>query len=49
LIGHTSKLEAMKMEHTIRSGADGVVQEIYFTAGEQVIAEAQLLRIKAID
>jgi geranyl-CoA carboxylase alpha subunit len=39
------KLEAMKMEHTIRSGADGVVQEIYFTAGEQVIAEAQLLRI----
>lgn len=39
------KLEAMKMEHTIRSGADGVVQEIYFTAGEQVTAEAQLLRI----
>ncbi|MCA9981646.1 MAG: hypothetical protein KDD89_12455, partial [Anaerolineales bacterium] len=41
------KLEAMKMEHTIRSGADGVVREIYFTAGEQVTAEAQLLRIES--
>ena len=40
------KLEAMKMEHTIRSGADGVVAEIYFAAGEQVTAEAQLLRIE---
>lgn len=42
------KLEAMKMEHTIRSGADGVVAEIYFAAGEQVTAEAQLLRIETV-
>jgi len=30
------KLEAMKMEHTIRAGAGGVVEAIYFAAGDQV-------------
>ncbi len=29
-------LEAMKMEHTISAPADGVVQEFYFAAGDQV-------------
>jgi acetyl/propionyl-CoA carboxylase alpha subunit len=41
------KLEAMKMEHTIRTAADGVVEEIYFAAGDTVEADAQLLKIKA--
>ena len=39
------KLEAMKMEHTIRSGADGVVAAIFYQQGEQVEAAAQLLQI----
>lgn len=39
------KLEAMKMEHTIRSAAAGVVTAIYFAAGEQVEADAHLLEI----
>ncbi|WP_431021479.1 acetyl-CoA carboxylase biotin carboxyl carrier protein subunit [Chromobacterium phragmitis] len=29
-------LEAMKMEHTITAPGDGVVQDFYFSAGEQV-------------
>ena len=40
------KLEAMKMEHTIRAAADGVVEAIYFAAGEKVEAEAQLVRMR---
>ena len=39
------KLEAMKMEHTIRTAADGVVEAIYFAAGDMVEADAQLIRI----
>lgn len=39
------KLEAMKMEHTIRAAADGVVEAIYYTAGDRVDADAQLLKI----
>ncbi len=39
------KLEAMKMEHTIRSAAPGIVAEIYFEVGESVTADAQLLQI----
>lgn len=42
------KLEAMKMEHTIRSAAEGTVKAIYFTAGDQVTAEAQLLVIESL-
>ena len=39
------KLEAMKMEHTVRSAADGVVEVIYFDVGEQVVADAQLVKV----
>jgi acetyl/propionyl-CoA carboxylase alpha subunit len=39
------KLEAMKMEHTIRTAAAGVVEAIYFSAGDQVGADELLLRI----
>lgn len=39
------KLEAMKMEHTIRTAAAGVVEAIYYQAGDTVEAEAQLLQI----
>lgn len=38
------KLEAMKMEHTICAASDGVVEAIYFRAGDQVVADAQLLK-----
>ncbi len=43
------KLEAMKMEHTIRSAGDGVVTEIYFAVGDAVEADAQLLQIQSGD
>jgi 3-methylcrotonyl-CoA carboxylase alpha subunit len=36
-------LEAMKMEHTIAAPADGVVKEIHFAAGEQVLEGAVLI------
>ncbi|HYD56723.1 MAG TPA: acetyl/propionyl/methylcrotonyl-CoA carboxylase subunit alpha [Burkholderiales bacterium] len=39
-------LEAMKMEHTISAPADGVVKEIHFGAGEQVLEGAQLVTIE---
>jgi acetyl/propionyl-CoA carboxylase alpha subunit len=39
------KLEAMKMEHTIRTAAAGVVEAIYFAAGDQVGADDLLVRI----
>ena len=39
------KIEAMKMEHTIRSAADGVVEAVYFSAGDQVGADDLLMRI----
>jgi acetyl-CoA carboxylase biotin carboxylase subunit len=41
------KLEAMKMEHTIRAAGDGLVEEIYYGPGDAVEAETQLLRIKS--
>jgi acetyl/propionyl-CoA carboxylase alpha subunit len=40
------KLEAMKMEHTIRATVAGVVAEIFFAPGDAVPAEAQLLRLE---
>ncbi|HIP73244.1 MAG TPA: acetyl/propionyl/methylcrotonyl-CoA carboxylase subunit alpha [Anaerolineae bacterium] len=40
------KLEAMKMEHTIRAAGDGIVETIYFAPGDAVEADAQLLHIK---
>jgi len=39
------KLEAMKMEHTITTAADGVVEEIFYRVGDTVQADAQLVRI----
>jgi acetyl-CoA carboxylase biotin carboxylase subunit len=39
------KLEAMKMEHTIRTAAAGVVEAVYFAVGDQVGADELLVRI----
>ncbi|MBE2225297.1 MAG: hypothetical protein IAF02_27415, partial [Anaerolineae bacterium] len=39
------KLEAMKMEHTIKTAMPGIVEAIYFQAGDTVEADAQLLQI----
>jgi biotin carboxyl carrier protein len=39
------KLEAMKMEHTIRTASDGLVEAIYYAPGDTVEADAQLLKI----
>lgn len=39
------KLEAMKMEHTIKTAVAGVVEAIYFQAGDTVEADVQLLQI----
>ncbi|HUM70946.1 MAG TPA: hypothetical protein PLK31_19105, partial [Chloroflexota bacterium] len=41
------KLEAMKMEHTIRAAGDGIVEEIYYQPGDTVEADAQLIKINA--
>jgi 3-methylcrotonyl-CoA carboxylase alpha subunit len=40
-------LEAMKMEHTITAPADGVVKEMHFAAGEQVLEGAELISMKS--
>jgi geranyl-CoA carboxylase alpha subunit len=42
------KLEAMKMEHTIRTAAAGVVEAIYFAPGDTVEADALLIKITEI-
>jgi 3-methylcrotonyl-CoA carboxylase alpha subunit len=39
-------LEAMKMEHTLSAGRDGVVAEILAAAGSQVEAGAPLIRLE---
>jgi 3-methylcrotonyl-CoA carboxylase alpha subunit len=39
-------LEAMKMEHTITAPTDGVVREIHFAAGEQVVEGAELVTLE---
>ena len=39
-------LEAMKMEHTIAAPSDGVVKEIHFADGEQVLEGAQLITLE---
>ena len=39
-------LEAMKMEHTITAPADGVVKEIHYAAGEQVLEGAELITLE---
>lgn len=39
-------MEAMKMEHTIVAGGDGVVESIYFSVGEQVAEGAVLISLE---
>ena len=39
-------MEAMKMEHTIAAPADGLVEELLYTVGDQVAEAAQLLAFK---
>jgi 3-methylcrotonyl-CoA carboxylase alpha subunit len=38
-------MEAMKMEHTISAPADGVVKEVHYAAGEQVLEGAELITL----
>jgi 3-methylcrotonyl-CoA carboxylase alpha subunit len=38
-------MDAMKMEHTICSPTDGVVQELLYQAGDQVVEGAELLKL----
>jgi len=38
-------LEAMKMEHTIFAPMDGVVQDIFFNAGDQLEEGVELLKL----
>ncbi len=40
-------MEAMKMEHTIRAPADGIVEKIHFKVGEQVDEGAELIHFEA--
>jgi 3-methylcrotonyl-CoA carboxylase alpha subunit len=40
-------MEAMKMEHTIAAPADGVVAEILYAPGDQVLEGAELLTMAA--
>ena len=41
------RLEAMKMEHTLKASLDGVVSELSVQLGEQVEAGSTLLVLKA--
>jgi 3-methylcrotonyl-CoA carboxylase alpha subunit len=40
-------MDAMKMEHTICSPTDGVVQELLYQPGDQVVEGAELLKLGA--
>ncbi len=40
-------MEAMKMEHTLSAGADGVVSDIFFETGDQVDEGVTLIKIEA--
>jgi 3-methylcrotonyl-CoA carboxylase alpha subunit len=40
-------LEAMKMEHTITAPRDGTVEELLYSAGDQVGEGGELLRLRA--
>jgi 3-methylcrotonyl-CoA carboxylase alpha subunit len=37
-------MEAMKVEYTIQAPADGTIQDLLFTVGEQVTEGAELIR-----
>lgn len=39
-------LEAMKMEHTIKSTKDGILKQIFFNEGDQVMGGAELCEIE---
>ncbi len=41
-------MDAMKMEHTIASPTDGVVQELLYQPGDQVVEGAELLKMGAL-
>jgi geranyl-CoA carboxylase alpha subunit len=43
------KLEAMKMEHTIRTAAAGIVTKIFYQVGDAVEADAQLVQIEELE
>lgn len=40
------KIEAMKMEHTVRTAAAGVVEAVYYAPGDTVEADALLVKIR---
>ncbi len=42
-------IEAMKMEHNVAAGIDGIVEAVSVTAGQQVAARAALAAIRAED
>jgi 3-methylcrotonyl-CoA carboxylase alpha subunit len=42
-------LEAMKMEHTLTAGRDGIVAEVLVIEGAQVSAGAALVRLEDED
>jgi len=42
-------LEAMKMEHTIAAPQDGVVAELLYAPGDQVVEGAELLKLNVAD
>jgi len=42
-------LEAMKMEHSLTAGRDGVVAEVLVEAGAQVEAGAALIRLEDLE
>jgi 3-methylcrotonyl-CoA carboxylase alpha subunit len=42
-------LEAMKMEHTIAAPAHGVVKDVHYAAGEQVLEGAELIAFEALE
>jgi 3-methylcrotonyl-CoA carboxylase alpha subunit len=41
-------MDAMKMEHTIASPTDGVVQELLYQLGDQVVEGAELLKLEKL-
>jgi 3-methylcrotonyl-CoA carboxylase alpha subunit len=41
-------MDAMKMEHTIASPTDGVVQELLYQPGDQVVEGAELLKLEKL-
>jgi biotin carboxyl carrier protein len=43
------KLEAMKMEHTIRASVAGVVKALHYIPGDQVEADALLVSIGRLE